>query len=58
MRAVDLIIRKRDGGALSREEIEYFVRGVTDGSWPDYQASALLMAIVLQGHDRRTRPPP
>jgi pyrimidine-nucleoside phosphorylase len=49
MRAVDLIRRKRDGGALDREQIESFVAGVTDGSLPDYQASALLMAIVLRG---------
>ena len=45
MRAVDIIRAKRDGEALSREAIESFVRGVTDGSWEDYQASALLMAI-------------
>jgi pyrimidine-nucleoside phosphorylase len=49
MRAVDLIVRKRDGGELSRDAIEQFVAGVTDGSLPDYQASALLMAIVLRG---------
>jgi pyrimidine-nucleoside phosphorylase len=49
MRAVDLIARKRDGGTLSRDEIAFFVRGVTDGTWPDYQAAALLMAIVLRG---------
>ena len=49
MRAVDIICAKRDGNALSREAIEAFVTGVTDGSWPDYQASALLMAIVLKG---------
>jgi pyrimidine-nucleoside phosphorylase len=49
MRAVDLIVRKRDGGVLSRDAIEFFVAGVTDGSLPDYQASALLMAIVLKG---------
>src|SRR5205085_11340587 len=49
MRAVDIIIKKRDGGALTREEISFFVAGVTDGSWPDYQASSLLMAIVLRG---------
>jgi pyrimidine-nucleoside phosphorylase len=49
MRAVDLIVRKRDGEVLSREEIQFFVRGVTDGSWPDYQTTALLMAIVLKG---------
>lgn len=49
MRAVDIIRAKRDGEALSREAIDAFVRGVTDGSWEDYQASALLMAIVLKG---------
>jgi pyrimidine-nucleoside phosphorylase len=49
MRFVDAIARKRDGLALSRDEIDAFVRGVTDGTIPDYQASALLMAIVLQG---------
>ena len=49
MRTVDVIRRKRDGGALSRGEIEFFVAGVTDGTIPDYQAAALLMAIVLRG---------
>jgi pyrimidine-nucleoside phosphorylase len=49
MRFVDIIIRKRDGGELSKDEIDQFVTGVTDGSVPDYQASALLMAIVLKG---------
>ena len=49
MHAVELIRRKRDGGALDREQIELFVAGVTDGSLPDYQASALLMAILLRG---------
>src|SRR6266850_4693660 len=49
MRAVDIIIKKRDGGALSREEISFFVSGVTDGAWPEYQASSLLMAIVVRG---------
>src|SRR3954468_20492067 len=49
MRFVDVIARKRDGQALSREDIELFVTGVADGSVPDYQASALLMAIVLRG---------
>ena len=49
MRAVDIIIKKRDGGALTREEISFFVSGVTEGIWPDYQASSLLMAIVLRG---------
>jgi pyrimidine-nucleoside phosphorylase len=49
MRAVDLIRTKRDGGALSRDGIHAFVRGVTDGSIPSYQAAALLMAIRLRG---------
>lgn len=49
MRAVDLIRTKRDGGPLERSALEWFVAGVTDGSLPDYQASALLMAIVLRG---------
>ena len=44
-----IIARKRDGHALTREEIASFVRGATDGSWADYQLSALLMAIVLRG---------
>ena len=51
MRAVDVIIRKRDGRALSRAAIDAFVSGVTTGAWPDYQASALLMAILFQGMD-------
>src|SRR5499427_1532622 len=49
MRAVDIIIKKRDGGALTRDEIRFFVDGVTSGAVPDYQASALLMAILLRG---------
>ena len=49
MRAVDVIRHKRDGGTLDREEIDFFVEGVTRGSLPDYQASALLMAILIRG---------
>ena len=49
MRAVDLIRQKRDGGSLSRAEVDFFIKGVTDGSLPDYQAAALLMAILLRG---------
>ena len=49
MRAVDLIRTKRDGGQLDRAALEWFVDGVTAGTLPDYQASALLMAIVLRG---------
>jgi pyrimidine-nucleoside phosphorylase len=44
-----IIARKRDGHALTREEIAAFVQGATDGSWADYQLSALLMAIFLRG---------
>ena len=51
----DIIIKKRDGGELSKEEIDFFVSGVTDGSVPDYQISALLMAMLLVGmSDRET----
>src|SRR5581483_9330103 len=49
MRAVDIIMRKRDGRVLTRDEIRFFVNGVTDGSLPDYQASALLMATLCRG---------
>ena len=49
MRAVDIILSKRDGRTLAREEIRFFVDGVTAGTLPDYQASALLMAILLRG---------
>jgi pyrimidine-nucleoside phosphorylase len=49
MRAVDIIMKKRDGGSLDRDEILAFVNGVTAGWWPDYQASALLMAILIRG---------
>ncbi len=49
MRAVDLIRQKRDGGMLDPDAIRAFVAGATDGSWPDYQVAALLMAIVIRG---------
>src|SRR5437764_11886160 len=49
MRPQDIIRHKRDGGELSREEIESFVGGVVEGAWADYQASALLMAVYLNG---------
>jgi pyrimidine-nucleoside phosphorylase len=49
MRAVDVIRRKRDGHELTRSEIEAFAHAAADGSWPDYQLSALLMAIYLNG---------
>ena len=49
MRAVDLIRHKRDGGTLERADIDAFVAAVTDGSLPDYQTAALLMAICFAG---------
>lgn len=49
MRMYDIIKKKRDGGELSTEEIQYFVKGVADGSIPDYQISALCMAIWFKG---------
>ncbi|MFL6374099.1 MAG: thymidine phosphorylase [Pyrinomonadaceae bacterium] len=49
MRPQEIIERKRDGRALSDEEIASFIDGVTSGSWADYQTSALLMAIFLNG---------
>ncbi len=49
MRMYDIIRKKRDGGELSAGELAFFVRGVTDGSIPEYQISALLMAVFLRG---------
>ena len=49
METVNTIIAKRDGKELSSEQISAFVQGTTDGTIPDYQVSALLMAIVLKG---------
>ncbi len=49
MRAVDIIIKKRDGGQLTAQEIDFFVRGFTNGEIPDYQASAFAMAVMLNG---------
>jgi pyrimidine-nucleoside phosphorylase len=46
---VDVIDQKRNGGVLSDEQLQFFVDGVVDGSLPDYQISALLMAIYFQG---------
>lgn len=53
MLMTDIIEKKRDKLPLSDKEIEFFVSGVTDKSIPDYQISALLMAILLNGMDRR-----
>lgn len=49
MRIYDIIKKKRDGGELSREEIEFFIKGYVDESIHDYQASALCMAIFYMG---------
>ncbi len=49
MRPQEIIQKKRDGECLSEAEINYFVRGVTDETWADYQASALMMAMFLNG---------
>jgi pyrimidine-nucleoside phosphorylase len=49
VRAVDLILKKRDGRALARAEIEFFVAGYTRGEIPDYQAAALAMAVFFEG---------
>ena len=49
MRAVDIIIKKRDKGELSKEEINFFINGFTSGEITDYQASAWAMAVVLNG---------
>ena len=53
MRAVDIIIKKRDGGELSRAEIEFFVQGMTQGEIPDYQVAAWAMAVYFQGMTAR-----
>ena len=53
MRGVDIIIRKRDQGELTLAEIEYFIKSFISGEVTDYQASALLMAIVLNGMTAR-----
>ncbi|MEK4228900.1 pyrimidine-nucleoside phosphorylase [Solibacillus sp. FSL H8-0538] len=55
MRMVDIIEKKRNGGELSKEEIRFFVNGYTDGQVPDYQASALCMAIYFQDMNDRER---
>ncbi|MCI8443052.1 MAG: pyrimidine-nucleoside phosphorylase [Provencibacterium sp.] len=51
MRMVDIIHKKREGGALSEQEIRFWIEGYLQGEIPDYQVSALLMAIVWRGMD-------
>lgn len=53
MHAVDIIIKKRDGQVLSKSEIDFFIRGYTQGEIPDYQAAAWAMAVLLQGMNRQ-----
>lgn len=55
MRMVDIISKKRDGKALSTEEIQFFIDGYTNGEIPDYQASALAMAIFFQDMNDQER---
>jgi len=53
MRMYDIIEAKRDGRELSHEEIEFFISGYVNGTIPDYQAAALLMAIFFRGMSKR-----
>jgi pyrimidine-nucleoside phosphorylase len=53
MRAVDIIIRKRDKQELTKEEIEYFIKGYAEGSITDYQAAAWAMAVLINGMNLR-----
>ena len=53
MLMTDIIAKKRDGGELTAEEIGFVIDGYTRGEVPDYQVSALLMAIVWRGMTRR-----
>lgn len=55
MRMVDIIAKKRDGKELTTEEINFFINGYTNGSIPDYQVSALTMAIYFQDMNDRER---
>ena len=52
MRMIDVLERKRDGAELTKAEIDWVIEGYTEGSLPDYQMSALLMAILLRGMTR------
>ena len=53
MQMNDLIVKKRDGGELTTEEIQWMIRGFVDGAVPDYQMSAMAMAIYFRGMNRR-----
>ena len=52
MRMYDIIMKKRNGGVLAEQEIRFFIEGYTSGSIPDYQVSALMMAIYFQGMNK------
>ena len=49
MNILEIIAKKRDGKKLSKEEIDYFIKGYTSGDVTDYQAAALVMAIYING---------
>jgi pyrimidine-nucleoside phosphorylase len=53
MRAYDIIAKKRDGGELTQEELAYIIQGFTNNQIPDYQMSALAMAIFIRGMNER-----
>ena len=53
MRMYDIIHKKREGGELTQEELAFFVQGYTAGEIPDYQASALMMAVFFRGMTQR-----
>jgi len=53
MRMIDIIIKKRDRGELSKDEIDYFIQGYNAGEIPDYQASAWAMAVIINGMTAR-----
>lgn len=53
MRMYDIIMKKRNGGELSQEEITFFIEGYTKGEIPDYQVSALMMAVYFQKMNER-----
>lgn len=52
MRMYDIIMKKRNGGELTKDEIDFFIEGYTKGDIPDYQVAALMMAIYFR--DRKS----
>lgn len=53
MRAVDIIVKKRDGGELTTEEIQFFIAGFTNGEIPDYQVASWAMAVLMRDMNAR-----